>query len=197
MRREVLACGLVTLAAALPAAGAELLIFDCSSADRQQGCRAAGDSLQVEITDGGARRVVFIFSHRGSASFAVDRIHIEDARGVLVGPPDVLNKEPGVSFRWNDDKQRRIAVSAGARTLKIHPDLTVTAQSTGSGSGLNAGESLGLVYEIAGGLDLNDVLRDLRTGALAIAAGTIEVPAATDAEGLGSERRSEGGGEGR
>jgi hypothetical protein len=168
-----LAVGVITAVLA-GQASAEPLVFSCVNLGDQSRCKAGGAGLAVEILDSGDGKAAFVLVNNSSVGLAVDRVYVEDRGGTLVGPPQILNNEPEVSFEWTG-KQKQFAGAAGVRPVfRVDPNLSVVAQQPGARLGINAGESLGLVYDIAIGRTLADVIHDLNSGKLRFGVDTVD-----------------------
>lgn len=166
---------LSTLAAAVLAgrAVAEPSVFNCISVGSENRC-TADPRLVVEILDSGDGKAAFVVVNDGPAGIAVDQVYVQDAGGTLVGPPQILNRAPDVMFEWTG-KQKQFSGAAGIRpAFKVDPDLGAVAAHPSGLLGMNSGESLGLVYAIAGGLTLADVIRDFGAGKLRFAMRSVD-----------------------
>lgn len=188
--RSLIAVAFVAFAAS-PAAAA-MMVFDCIPQGDSTTCTLVGAHLTVEVLNTGGGQAAFVIVNEDAGETIVEQVYVADSRGTLVGPPEILNDAPKVVFEQVSDR-RELAGAAGAHPpFESTADLSVTALQPSDDLGINPGESLGLVYAIAPGRTIADVLADLSAGHLRFGVSTVAVSGGERGSLVSQARLSEG-----
>jgi len=122
---------------------------------------AAEAQLRVDVTDAGMGQVLFTFYHDGMVAMSITDIYFDDD-GNLASIFSIDDSDPGVSF----------AVGAtpgdlpGGNSVGFMATLGLTADSDPptQPNGVNPGESVGILINLAGGKSFADVIAALGYG---------------------------------
>jgi hypothetical protein len=125
------------------------------------------NQLNVDVTNPGANQVLFTFTNTGPSASSITDIYFDD--GSLLGIASIVESPPSVDF----------GIGASPPNLPDAnncpgPDFATTAgfsadsESPTQPSGVNPGESVGILFNLQAGKTFADVINDLNSGALRI-----------------------------
>ncbi len=149
-----------------PAAHAVTIGFGCITNNNAIDCGIGEAQLTVDVTDPGGNQVLFTFSNSGPADSAITDVYFDD--GSLLGIASILDNPPDVDFMVP-------AIPAelpGANNV-VPPFVTTQQFSAGADpppatTGVDPGESVGVVFDLINAGTYADVLAELDSGALRI-----------------------------
>ncbi len=119
------------------------------------------DQLGVEVSDNGSSQVLFHFTNTGPYNCSIAQIYFEDNLDML-GDVDSLIESSGVDFVIDNTPGNL----PGGNTISFIEDYEVKAAAQGgvAANGVNPGESLGVVFDIASGFSYDDIIASLDEG---------------------------------
>jgi hypothetical protein len=153
---------------ALPAQAVQLG-FTCITQNRAADCAMGAAQLFMALTDalGGedptATQALFTFTNTGPNASSITDIYF-DVGGLpntLAGLAAILNGT-GVSFTPGASPPNL----PGGTTISFSADVSADSQSPVQPNGVNPGESLGLLFNLASGASFANVVTELGTGAV-------------------------------
>ena len=128
---------------------------------------AAGEAqLFVIVTDPGANQVLFTFGNMGSEAMSITDVYFDD--GSLLGIASIDNSDTGVSFSQPATPGNLQAANNASPPFVTTAGFSADSDSPVQPSGVNPGESLGIVFDLVGGQIFADVLSELALGTLRI-----------------------------
>ena len=161
LRFSLVALPSLLLALASPAAHALGVSFGCISNNSATDCAIAESQLVVEITDAGGGQVAVGVSNVGPEPVVFTRILFQGR--LFDSIADLVEQPPSVDFAVVDPKNFPAGNSIAPR---FQGDLEATANNPMPHLGVGVGESLGLLLDLAGGVDFGDVVAALASGEL-------------------------------
>jgi hypothetical protein len=121
--------------------------------------------LFLDVEDPGGGQVLFTLYNTGPEASSIAGIYVEDG-DYLSSLASIDNSDPGVSF-----------VSGGAPPVlpggneadpAFAPSFRATATAPPSGNGVNPGESVGLLFDLQGGVTYADITSAITNGDLRV-----------------------------
>ncbi|MBW7992754.1 MAG: hypothetical protein FVQ84_22430 [Planctomycetes bacterium] len=167
MKRHIIFLNLVLVFVAILSTEARADLFDLwSVVENNSGMPGiVASQLSVQVTDPGSSQALFTFSNTGSYDFYIADIYFDD--GALLGIAGIDNSDPGVSFAFPGSPGNL----PGGNT--VSPPF-VTSGSTlhhfsadndpGAATGVEPGESVGIVFDLINGMTFTDVISSLYVG---------------------------------
>jgi len=139
--------------------------FYCVTGNLAGDCAIGEAQLSVDVSDIGGGQVLFQFGNSGPDASSITDVYFDD--GALLGLATVVNGS-GVSFT----QLATPAEMPGANN--VSPPFVTTSEFSANSvpavqpNGVNPGESLGIVFDLVGGMNYGDVLSQLGSGVLRI-----------------------------
>ena len=138
--------------------------FGCVTDNLASDCAVGEAQLTVDVSDPGGGQVLFTFHNSGPGAASITDVYFDD--GSLLAIASIVDAPPQVVF----------SPFASPGNLPGGSDASPPFVSTFSadsdppvsGSGVNPGESLGILFDLQGGQAFADVLDDLADGTLRI-----------------------------
>ncbi|MEE9607453.1 MAG: PEP-CTERM sorting domain-containing protein [Myxococcota bacterium] len=159
-------------ALALPAS----LGFDCITFNDAGDCAAGEAQLSVLVEDVGTEQVLFTFMNQGSGPFAITDVYFDD--GTLIRLAGLIDKDDDALGDGSGDGGVDFSQGASPGNLpggnRIDPPFLVTdtfladSDPAARKNGVGTGETLGILFDLLVGRDLDDVVADLMNGDLRI-----------------------------
>jgi hypothetical protein len=153
----VLGAALAVVVAALPGESwANMYGFECFT---QTGLT---NQLSVEVEPYGQNQVVFTFSNSGPAVSSIHEVYFED--GSLLRLAQILDNPDAVDF-WQDKINPGNLPSWENLDPDFHATLALSVDTEkNAASGVNGGETLGLVFDLINQKTFSDVLAAINLG---------------------------------
>ena len=117
------------------------------------------DQLAVEVSDIGGSQVLFNFTNSGPLASSITQIYFEDSLG-LMGNVDSLIESSGVDFVIDSSPGNL----PGGNTISFVENYEVKPAPPVAPNGINLGESLGVVFNLAGSFTYDDLIASLDEG---------------------------------
>jgi len=178
--------GVLFLLGATPA-HATVIDFGCITNNKAADCATGEAQLTVTVSDPGDAKVLFTFQNAGPAASSITSVHFDD--GTLLGLSGLVDADDDALGSFGDPG---VDFTGGGATPPELPGADEVGFETTAGfladsdvpppiNGVNPDESLGVVFELAPGGSVADVLAELADGTLRIGVFV------QDFEGGGSE----------
>lgn len=161
MNKYVMAA--LAAAAISQVAAAQTYGFDCVTNSSAVNCAAGEAQLSVTVSGPSATQALFTFTNAGSATLSLTDVYFED--GSLLGIAAITNGL-GVSFSQFASPGNL----PGGNTIGFTTTAGFSADSNPpvQPSGVNPGETLGILFDLQAGRSFADVNSDLASGELRI-----------------------------
>ena len=159
----VLAFALTALTAPTPATA---LGFDCISDNLAGDCAIGEAQLSVDVSDPGGSQVLFTFTNSGPDASSITDVYFDD--GALLGIAAIINDPPDVVFSVPATPSNLPSANSASPPFVTTAGFSADSDPPPQPNGVNPGESLGIVFDLIGGLTFADVLADLADGSLRI-----------------------------
>ena len=151
--------------------------FDnCVSGTSATNCMTGFNQLSVDVTDEGSNgtnnQVLFTFNNSGPLASSIVDVYFDD--GSLLGIAGLIDADEGVGGSMGVDFSLGASPPNLPSANGADPDFEATAAfSSDSDSpvqpnGVNPGEMLGILFDLQGTQDFQDVINELISGALRI-----------------------------
>lgn len=164
MRSMLVLCAGFAVALLSVNASAVTYGFQCITGNVAGDCAIGEAQLSVDVTGPTSGQVLFTFSNVGSEASSVAEVYFDD--GSLGGPPTLIQGS-GVSFTVGNANPSNLP-GGNSVGFTATQEFSADAGNQAPTDGLNPGETLGILFNIQGGLTLADVLNDLNSGAIRI-----------------------------
>jgi hypothetical protein len=161
-----LQCGLsrslliLLLFVTLPGA-AHALSFDCITGNSTSDCAAGETQLSLSLSDAGNGQVLFTLTNEGSEALSVANIYFDDASSVLEGIASI-DGSSGVSF--SEGGSPPVLPGGNSPAYSFDPSFRARANNPAPRNGVNPGESLAILFDLAGMTTFADVLAAMADG---------------------------------
>ena len=129
------------------------------------------DQLFVEVSDNGGSQVLFDFTNSGPEDSTVANIYFEDSLG-LFASIDSLVESAGVDFAIDPTPGNL----PGGNTIFFVEDYEAFAVPPPAQTGIDPGESLGVLFTLNGGISYDDLIASLDEGTARIGMHVISFP---------------------
>ena len=126
-------------------------------------CTVGEAQLVLDVDTAGAGQVAFDLSNTGPTFFSAAQVFFDDALGLLASLVSVIDGS-GVNFEAGGSP----ADLPGGTTIGFTADHHASATSPAPRRGVNPGESVRIVFSLAVGTTLGDVLAALGSGELRV-----------------------------
>ncbi len=164
MKRIALSGLLVALSATL-AHSAEFDFSAITANDPSGNAQAAAEAqLKLIVTETPAGQVLFTFQNNGPEAMFIADIYFDDNAGVLDSLVGIDNSDPGVNFTTTGAPPNL----PSGNTVGFASDYDVHASNPSATHGVNPGESVGVLFDLAPGMSLNDVVMAIGNGSLLV-----------------------------
>ena len=117
------------------------------------------EQLAVDVSDNSGSQVLFYFTNSGLVSSSITQIYFEDTLNQFTGV-DSLIESSGVDFVIDTTPGNL----PGGNTISFVEDYETKSAPPTSSNGINLGESLGVVLNLAGGVTYDDIIASLDEG---------------------------------
>lgn len=127
--------------------------------------------LSVEINDAGAGQVWFTFRNSGPDPSSISNVYFDDGpggSGVLAAIAGFDNSDPGVQFSTGGAPGDLPGGNSYTPAFSATANLTASANAPAPQNGVNPGESVGILANVAASYSYDDVLDAISSGALRI-----------------------------
>jgi hypothetical protein len=121
------------------------------------------DQLAVEVSDSGSSQVLFNFTNSGPEDCSITQIYFEDSLGLL-DDVDSLIESSGVDFVIDSSPGNL----PGGNTISFVENYEVKPAPPVAPNGINPGESLGVVFNLADSFTYDDIIASLDDGFMRI-----------------------------
>lgn len=148
------------------------LNFLCITNNNAQNCAVGESQLTVDVSDYGNNQVLFSVNNTGSSLSVVKGIYFDD--GTLLDIAHLIDQEDDLGFFGVDFSTGNPFSIELPGSTAIDPEFITTAGFLTSAevpiyeNGINAGEWLGIVFDLQYMKDFSSVIDDLATGELRI-----------------------------
>jgi hypothetical protein len=119
------------------------------------------DQLGVEVSDNGSSQVLFNFTNTGPYNCSIAQIYFEDNLDMLVDVNSLVESS-GVDFVIGATPPN--LPGGNGSPIFFVADNKVSADNPAPKNGVNPGESLGVVFDIASGFSYEDIIASLDEG---------------------------------
>ncbi len=168
LRQTLLAAAAVWLLGATPAP-ALILPFGCITQNLAGNCALGEAQLTVEVTNPLANVVRFQFANAGPGASSITDVYFDDAEnGALLQISVILDAAPFVDFEMGATPTNLPGASQAIPRFETTSGFSADSESPTQPSGVNPGESLGILFSLRPGKSFADVLTHLGDGSLRI-----------------------------
>lgn len=156
--RSIRVCLVLAFLAAFGAAQAHAVSFNllCTTPESPGDCAIIETQLSLEVTDPGGGQVQFVLANAGPDASSVARIYFDDDNGRLGTLASAVGCGTSFSTRGPGPGDLPGGVNFSA-------DITLNAAAAPSKNGVNPGESLTILFDIASGT-FADIIDDMTDG---------------------------------
>jgi hypothetical protein len=168
LRQTLLAAAAAWLLGATPALGLTLP-FGCITQNLAGNCAIGEAQLTVDVTNPLANVVRFQFANAGPAASSITDVYFDDAEnGALLQLAVILDSAPFVDFEKGATPRNLPGASQASPRFETTNGFSADSESPTQPSGVNPGESLGILFSLRSGKSFADVLASLGDGSLRI-----------------------------
>lgn len=140
--------------------------FACITGNIAGDCAIGEAQLTVDVTDAGAGQVRFDFYNSGPSASSITDVYFDD--GSILGIATIINTPTMVEFSAGASPPNLPGANGASPAFVATAGFSVDSDPPVQPLGVNPGEMLGLVYDLIGGQDFNDVIAELSDGTLRI-----------------------------
>ena len=127
------------------------------------GDAAIGEAqLSVDVTDPGGNQALFTFLNSGPEASSIADVYFDDNSGQLFSIASIDNSFSGVSFSEGASPGNL----PGGNTIGFSADFSADSDPPAQPNGVNPGEELGVLFNLAGGSSFADVIGGMNSGDL-------------------------------
>lgn len=160
--RGLALAAVLTASVYAPSANAALFGFDCITNNKAADCATGEAQLFVDVTAWGSNQVSFLFTNAGPNASSITDVYFD-----FGAPPNYLttiayflDSGAGVSFsQWASPRNL-----PGGNTIGFTADRSADSNSPTQPNGVNPGEWLRVVFNLASGGTLQNVIDELGSG---------------------------------
>jgi PEP-CTERM motif len=171
--RSIFGLGLLGSLGVASAASALPLGFTCITGNSPGDCATGVSQLSVDVSDIGGGQVLFLFTNAGPNASSITDVYFDD--GTLLGIAGLIDADDdalglfgdaGVDFSENGSPPDL----PGGSTVGFVTTAGFLADSDppAQPNGVNPSESLGIVFNLAGGGSFANIVDELTSGALRV-----------------------------
>jgi hypothetical protein len=139
--------------------------FGCITGNIAGDCAIGEAQLSVDVTDLGGGQVLFQLGNSGPAASSITDVYFDD--GTLLGIASIANGS-GVSFIRLATPAELPGANQASPPFETTAGFSADSLPEVQSNGVNPGESLGIVFDLIGGMTFVDVLGQLGNGGLRI-----------------------------
>ena len=138
--------------------------FDCITNNLAGDCAIGGAQLTVDVTDPGNDQILLTFHNAGPDLASITDVYLDD--GSLLAIASILDSPPLVAF--SEGASPPTLPGANDASPPFVSSFSVDSDVPVAASGVNPGESLGILFDLQAGRTFADVLAELGNGTLRI-----------------------------
>ncbi len=129
------------------------------------GDAAIGEAqLSVDVTDPGGNQVLFTFLNIGPEASSIADVYFDDNSGQLLSIASIDNSFSGVSFSEGASPGNL----PGGNTIGFISDFSADSDPPAQPNGVNPGEELGVLFNLAGGSSFANVIGGMNSSDLLV-----------------------------
>jgi hypothetical protein len=151
----------------LPGA-AHALSFECITDNSSSDCAAGEEQLTLSVSDAGNGQVLYTLTNEGSEAMSVASIYFDDASSVLEEIASI-DGSSGVSF--SEDGSPPVLPGGNGPAYSFSPSFRARADNPAPRYGVNPGESLTILFDIADSATFADVIAAMADGDTSLRVG--------------------------
>ena len=126
-------------------------------------CAIAEAQLSLDVFDPGAGQVVFTIENTGPEGTSVANLYIDDATGLLAGIASIVG---GAGVTFAEGGSPGVLPGGNGNPIRFDPTFRTSAANPKPFNGVNPGEALSVVFDLAGMSTFADVVAALLGGDL-------------------------------
>jgi hypothetical protein len=138
--------------------------FDCITNNLAGDCAIGEAQLTVDVTDPGNDQILFTFHNAGPDPASITDVYFDD--GSLLAIASILGSPPGVAF--SEGASPPNLPGGNGVSPPFVTGFSVDSDPPTVASGVDPGESLGILFDLQAGRTFADVLAELEDGTLRI-----------------------------
>lgn len=164
-RRTLVGC-LVVMGGAIAATSARADLYGFYNLSNNNATNAAnGESqLAVDVTDAGSNQVLFHFTNTGAIAMSITDVYFDN--GSALGSLSAISNGAGVAF--SNGASPGNLPSGNTATPPFVADFAMDSDAPAQPNGVNPGETLGIIFNLAGGYSFSDLIDELNSAATRI-----------------------------
>lgn len=155
------------------AASAASFSFDCITNKHASNCATAETQLRMDVNSIAGDQVEFIFTNTGLEVSTIAAIYFDD--GVLAELATIVDNPPAVDFdQIFPGKSNLPGGKLASPPFVATKEFSAGSVSPAHASGVDPGESVGLIFDLMPGKTFADLLNDLALGNLRVGVHVIK-----------------------
>ena len=135
--------------------------FECITGNSAADCAAGETQLSLTVSDAGDGQVLFTLTNEGPDAMTVANLYVDDASAILDGIASI-DGSSGVHFSQGGSPP--VLPGGNGPTYDFEPSFRVRADNPAPKHGVSPGESLAILFDLAGMATFADLLAAMADG---------------------------------